>query len=52
MRNQAGEGFELCEMSPKVLTNKLKGSNYDLKNLNIRYHTVNPSWNYTISPTM
>lgn len=29
-----------------------KASNYDLKNLNIRYHAVNPSWNYTISPTM
>jgi len=30
----------------------IKASNYDLKNLNIRYHTVNPSWNYTISPSM
>ena len=30
----------------------LKASNYDLENLNIHYHTVNPLWNYTISPTM
>jgi len=30
----------------------IKASNYDLKNLNIHYHKVNPCWNYTISPTM
>ncbi len=27
-----------------------KVSNYDLENLNIRYHNINSSWNYTISP--
>lgn len=28
----------------------LKASEDDLKKLNIEYHEVNPSWNYTISP--
>jgi hypothetical protein len=28
----------------------IKASKDDLKNLNINYHEINPSWNYTISP--
>ncbi len=28
----------------------IKASQDDLNNLNIRYHKVNPKWNYTISP--
>ncbi|GAG81500.1 unnamed protein product, partial [marine sediment metagenome] len=28
----------------------LKASEDDLKNLNINYHEINSSWNYTISP--
>ena len=28
----------------------IKASISDLKKLNIDYHEINPSWNYTISP--
>lgn len=28
----------------------IKASKSDLQNLNIEYHEINPSWNYTISP--
>ena len=28
----------------------IKASKDDLKYLNINYHEINPSWNYTISP--
>ncbi|MEA2077783.1 MAG: ISAzo13 family transposase [Candidatus Marinimicrobia bacterium] len=28
----------------------MKASEDDLRNLNINYHEINPSWNYTISP--
>lgn len=30
----------------------IKASNEDLKNLKLRPHKVNPSWNYTLSPSM
>ena len=38
-----------------ILVNKkyekgIKASSNDLENLNIIYHKINPSWNYTISP--
>lgn len=38
-----------------VLVNKkyikgIKASKSDLQNLNIKYHEINPTWNYTISP--
>ena len=28
----------------------IKASKDDLKKLNIKYHEVNPSWNYTLYP--
>jgi hypothetical protein len=28
----------------------IKASEEDMKSLNIQYHEVNPSWNYTLYP--
>ncbi len=34
----------------KLYKKGLKASKDDLRNLNINYHEINPSWNYTIFP--
>ena len=39
-----------AELVDKKYIKGIKASKNDLENLNINYHEVNPSWNYTISP--
>lgn len=39
-----------AELVDKIYIKGIKSSKNDFENLNINYHEVNPSWNYTISP--
>ncbi|MCP4628858.1 MAG: hypothetical protein GY850_35925, partial [bacterium] len=42
--------FEYIHEGVKKYKKGIKASEDDLKKLNIKYHEVNPSWNYTLYP--
>jgi hypothetical protein len=45
------KGLEVNAMLvDKIYIKGMKASNNDLQSININYHVINPSWNYTISP--